>query len=557
MAETVNRKATKKASDEPLALTLDLFAPGMTAMHRAGLGGLVCSLRAMERDVQTMRYKGDVPGGKWTAKNPPPWTIEESRVTLHIGNPDAARDWLKALFEYSFQVKEELFFLPGQYSTPPSRPVRAFLQLGITLTFLQHGLTRKLAKNPTEETYIPDENPKAQIHFEYKALTSYKHQTGWKDVTDNKGRLRKKAIEVAGPLSPGAVVRHNAFAGPTMLKDPTELILPLYFALVGCLSLSINRGSGVLLVPDVQNLLTFPAVRQAMTPTRTLDCQISVASDAALQTQLRVLGQQKIQRGQFPGCQVITFQPTPWASQQKSRVATETIDAIDSTSLNQFQIALAELKPRVLSREVEESTGRGKKKIVTKHTESFWVDSIVRPLVATNLARGEPWYHNFIDLFIKTDPVSKRPLRTKLPFEKKGLSTMVASIPWNDTGESTVVNAVHESIRRRYGTIATENQKSAAAMKNRWKGEYDRWRLAFSGAKTPEQFRRSLCDLFSRAGVNSELQKNWQTILPMLSDESWQKTRDLTLLALASYSGKGAGEIDAANEEAGQQSSDT
>ncbi len=538
-------------SEPETQLTLDLFAPGMTMMHRAGLGGLVCSLKAMERDVQNKQYMGDTPGGKWSAQNPPPWTIDETRVTLNIGKPEDARKWLQALFEYSFQVKDKLFFLPGQYASTPTMPVRAYLQLGITLTFLQHGLTRKLAKTATEKTYNPDEDPKAEIRYEYKELTSYKHQTGWKDLTDNKGRLATKPIEVVGPLSPGAVVRHNAFAGPTKLKDLPELILPLYFAVIGCLPLSINRGCGVLLVPDVQNLKTFAAVRQAMTPTTARACRISVASDAALQTQLRVFGEDKIQKGDFPGCQVITFQPTPWASQQKSRVATETVTAPDDTALDQFKIALSELKPRILTREVEEATGRGKKKVVTKRKESFWVDSIVRPLVATNLARGQPWYLNFVDLFIKTDPVSKRPLRTKLPFEKKGLSRMVASIPWTDSGESTVVNAVHESIRRRYGIIANENKGSTGAMKNRWKGEYDRWRLAFSGAKTSEQFRRSLCDLFSRAGVNSELQKNWQAVLPMLSDNRWQQTRDLALLGLASYSGKGAKEIDAANEVAG------
>ena len=394
------------------------------------------------------------------------------------------------------------------------------------------------------------------MEYEFKELTAYKHQTGWKELTDNKGQLRTKPMEVVGPLCPGAVVRHNAFPTPTKLKEPLELILPLYFALVGCLPLSINRGCGVLLIPDVQDLKKFPIIRQAMTPTAPKQCQISIASDAALQTQLRVRGEQERQRGDLPACQIVTFQPTPWASQQKSRVATETVTPLDDRSLDQFKIALQELAPRIYTREVEESQGRGKQKTITKRTESFWVDSIVRPLVATNLARGRPWYTNFVDLFTKTDPVSKRPLRSKLTFEKKGLSKMVATIPWNDTGESTVVNAVHESIRRRYGIIAKENQKAPVTMRNRWKSEYDRWRLAFAGAKTSEQFRRSLCDLFSRAGVNSELQQNWQTLLPMLSNSRWQQTRDLALLGLASYSGKGAKEIDEANEANGETSDD-
>ena len=33
----------------PDQLTMTLFAPGMTALHRAGLGGLACTLKAMEQ----------------------------------------------------------------------------------------------------------------------------------------------------------------------------------------------------------------------------------------------------------------------------------------------------------------------------------------------------------------------------------------------------------------------------------------------------------------------------------------------------------------------------
>lgn len=540
-------------ADEATHLKFDLFAPGMTMLHRAGLGGLVCSLKAIERDVRGKK-KVDVPGGNWK-KSGPPWKIEATRVTLDIGKPENAGDWLKALFEYSLQVKDDLFFLPGQYgSIIPSEPVRAYLQRGIILTFLQHGLTRTLEKNETEKTYKPEDDPKKEIQYAYKALASYKHQEGWKELAFKKGLIKKTAIKVTGKLSPGAVVRHVAFSGPTRLEETPELVLPLYFAIVGCLPLSINRGCGVLLIPDVEDLTKFPTIRQAMTPMTTRACQVSVASDAALQTQLRVLAEDKIQRADLPGCHVVTFEPRPWAKQLKSRVATELVQKPTDDSLEQFKVALSELPPRIVTREVEESKGRGKKKSVRKRTESFWMDSIVRPLVATNLARGQPWYHNFVDLFIKTDPVSKRPFRTKLPFEKKGLSKMVETIPWSDKGESTVVRAVHASIRRRYAVIAKENENNSVAMKNRWKNEYNRWRMAFSGAKTSEQFRKPLCDLFSRAGVNKVLQDNWQTILPMLSDAAWQKTRDLALLGLASYLGKGSDDIDAANESAGESS---
>jgi CRISPR-associated protein Cas8a1/Csx13 len=110
---------------------------------------------------------------------------------------------------------------------------------------------------------------------------------------------------------------------------------------------------------------------------------------------------------------------------------------------------------------------------------------------------------------------------------------------WDTAGERLVVQAVHEALRGRYAQIADENKSNPVAMRNRFGGEYDRWRLAFAGSKTPDQFRKALCDLFSRAGRNTVLQKQWQEVLPMLRSSNWQHARDLALLALCSYQGRG------------------
>lgn len=116
---------------------------------------------------------------------------------------------------------------------------------------------------------------------------------------------------------------------------------------------------------------------------------------------------------------------------------------------------------------------------------------------------------------------------------------------WDTAGERIVVQAVHEALRGRYAQIADENKNNPVAMRNRFSGEYDRWRLAFAGAKTPDHFRKAICDLFSRAGRNAVLQREWQEVLPMLRTSNWQHARDLALLALCSYQGRGTAESDA------------
>jgi CRISPR-associated protein Cas8a1/Csx13 len=61
--------------------------------------------------------------------------------------------------------------------------------------------------------------------------------------------------------------------------------------------------------------------------------------------------------------------------------------------------------------------------------------------------------------------------------------------------------------------------------------------------------RAELADLFARGGINKTLQENWSKILFLFSGRDWQKARDLALLALASYAGKGVDEIENQAEE--------
>ena len=544
MARVTNAQA-------PNSLTMRLYAPGMSVLHRAGLGGLACTLRAMEREYEA----GRLPEAKLPAPfvdGNPPWEIDEQSVTLRFGKSENARDFLKKLFTFAFGIRKDgLISLPGQHSSEPATAVLADLQSGLTLTFLQHGRVRKLAREPSSVSYDP-EGEGVPVIVQYRKCSSFKHQRGWEELIDNRGHLVTGTIKVDGPISPGTVIRHVAFTGDTAAEDPPERMLPLYFALVGCLALSVNRGVASLLVPDVENLLDFVYDRPAMTPNTATQCLIAGAADAAFQAQVRMRdnptreahfrsrARKALEGSTLPGCYAMTFTPTPWASQQKSRVATIHVPPGDDKLLDRFDRALSHLPPRIAVRTVREATGRGRQRTVTERREAFRADSIVRPLIAENLALGRRWYAGFVRLMTRINPVSGRPYRDQLGFERKGLHAMISDdTMWDTAGESTVVRAVHEAIRCRYGVIGGDNKSNKAAREKRWQGEYDRWRLAFAGSKTADQFRKALCDLFSRAGSNSVLQTCWRDVLPMLRDQNWQHARDLALLALCSYQSRG------------------
>ncbi|GIW92993.1 MAG: hypothetical protein KatS3mg110_1034 [Pirellulaceae bacterium] len=541
-----SRTVRKVAQPAPARLTIRLFAPGMSVMHRAGLGGLAATLRSIERDYQLGNLSGDsLPGAPWIGGQPP-WQIEPYSLTLDFGEPECASCYLKRLFEIAFDLRDGLIYLPGQYpDMPPPLPVRIYLQQGILLSFLQHGQSRTVAKKEGIYSYSPDDDPTATLTLSYKKCSKYKHQTGWKDLVDSKtGCLREGVIKVVGPLNPGAVVRHVAFDSRTKIEEDAARVLALYFALVGCLALPVNRGCGVLLVPEVRDLSWFAEVRPLMTPVTDRDCQITSPGDAALQIQVRLRTRQHIVVHEVPGFYVATLQPTAWAKQQKSRVRTLVVPPGDDAILGAFEIAMNSLPPHIAVTTVGKPAGRAHRNRIAAQKRCFWRKSVVRPLVADNLAQGFPWYRDLRRLMIGVDPATGRPFWNRLFFERKGLRAMADNLLRQNTGEATVVKAVHEAIRQRYGQIASENRGNPAAMKNRWAGEYDRWRLAFAGAKTAEQFRRALCDLFSRGGSNRVLKEHWPELLPMLDASQWQLTRDLALLALASYSGAGEKELE-------------
>jgi CRISPR-associated protein Cas8a1/Csx13 len=244
----------------------------------------------------------------------------------------------------------------------------------------------------------------------------------------------------------------------------------------------------------------------------------------------------------LPGCHAMTFTPTAWASQQKSRVATIHVPPGDDHLLDRYERAASYLPTRVKTRLVRETTGKGKAKIITERKESFRTDSVVRPLIADNLAMGRKWYAGFIKLMIKTNPATDKPYREQLnyPEERKGLNAMIRDEQmWDEAGERNIVQAMHEAMRMRYGQIASENKGNPVAMKNRMQAFREKLRLELAGAKTEALVRFALMDLFSRGGNNAVLRESWQSVLPVIRKD-WQLARDLGLLALVSYAGKEA-----------------
>ena len=117
--------------------------------------------------------------------------------------------------------------------------------------------------------------------------------------------------------------------------------------------------------------------------------------------------------------------------------------------------------------------------------------------------------------------------------------------------EQKFVQAVHQAIRNRYGALAAQATKRGEAI--RFDREYERMRTGLMRAKNEHTLRQEIADLFARGGLNKSLQDNWRDLLPLFTGPDWKKARDLVLLALASYTGKGVEDLQAKTEESEEE----
>ena len=510
------------------SLTCDLFTPGMTPLHRAGLGGLVSTLRWIDKKLPE------------AARPPGEWTIGERSVTLAWEKNGGAKRFFDQLFSLAFQLQEGIIYLPGQYGElAPPLEVRAALQDGLLSSFYGHGKSRGREKKSEDRTYEIDDHVISLSYFPVSWYSPLRDGSG--DVV----RSLKKPVEVKRHLYPGAMQRHAAYS-QSLAKQEARLVLPLWFAPVGTVSLKTRGKDGkknacALLIPDLQTLSEVEYEIQGLIPETARACQVDSVADAALQAKLRLRMRNMLNPDNIAAIRCILFYREVWNTQMTAPSrALEVRNAATDKALDQFEIAMAVLAPPLPRRNTK--------------GDYFWPKSCARPFIAENLASGRPWYAGFTRLMTAKEDTGKkpRPIREALRFEKGGLHKMTEEIQWDHPGEEVIVRAVHEAMRCRYGRIAAENARNQAAMKKRMTREYERQRLAFAGAKTADALRHALADLWSRAGSNHVLRESWPGILPLLSDTKWQLTRDLALLALASYQCKEQENIDLIEAEAAE-----
>lgn len=336
-------------------------------------------------------------------------------------------------------------------------------------------------------------------------------------------------VSIPGTIAPGFVQRHVVH-GSTTIEQPLGHAIALHFALVGTISLSVARtGTGALIVPEVTDLNEFVRRRPNLNPREAKDCQIVSPADAALQAQVRLHGEMIGHRARSGRCLAILFSSSTWNPNQKARVAVLDFEPKDK-ELRTYKAVMGidSLKARLVEAKPEKKGDPPR---------WFWAGGVVRKLIAENLANHRPWYEDFRSLIVGPDGKDDEHKVRQLSYERKGIQEMVEK-PWDDRGAELLVRSIHQAMSQCFGRMWDEAKQDKVTFENRYDRQMERWRLALAHAKTPDDVRGTLSDMWSRAGHIGLLQDSWVELLPVLcNDDKWALNRDLGLLALASYKG--------------------
>jgi CRISPR-associated protein Cas8a1/Csx13 len=543
-------------------MTLRLNAPGMTALHKAGLAGLYMTLQAFDETEQTIEGLQ--------------WQLESQQVIL-TWTENTPRAAFEKLIKKSFWIDDKGFIrLAG---LEPEREMtyaqRHHLYNSLLNSFLQYGKHRKKAAPTTLNYEVGD----GKIHWlkDFEPITAFMHRKVADDPKvanewiDGKGFF-KKEVGVIGWLYPGGSTKHSdsSLKNDTTMREPFEAALTLLYAPVGTIYYLINsREKGrkarlALLIPTIRDLEEYSDIRRVIASQDSLDLTASSASDALLRMLLTIrtgktLGEMEESvsfRKKHPSktgaqaqrrppvvnsfvCRVITFGIVKWNEKQKTRTHTYTIFTGDLPGLENYRLASAIFKNR--HQKINATlNGRGE---ITQPERHFVTTFSSRELIADNIAHSRAWYHGIADYAIRRDTTAKDPseqLFSRLDhFERKELGRMVKEAEFENERESLFIKACHKSWQQRLGQLGerarTENLGDEGFRHLRER-EAERLRTSLARCKNAETLRETVVSFWSRGGNNEYLQRGGLAqVLPLFEGSSWRKAKDLTLLSLISY----------------------
>ena len=286
-----------------------------------------------------------------------------------------------------------------------------------------------------------------------------------------------------------------------------------------------DAGNGtvrcVLVIPEVDDLVTYAEGDRERRNTGYESFWVANLEDAGLKFLALQAGAASTTDSRARQCQCVLFGKTKWAKQQIVRTRVETIKATQETLLHYQSGCKRFPQNRVFD-------DQGKDVITVSST---------RGIIADNLAKGLPWWLHF------SEKTANQNISENISSEREGLQVMIEESEWEDQSKKLFVKACHEALRRIYAKIYDHTPEGDYAQIER---RNIRIRSELGRCKNATTLRNFISRFFAEAGQIPILQEHWEKLLPITTGEiDWRITRDLALLALASYKKSGTSENNA------------
>lgn len=501
-------------------ISISLFEPGMTHMHRVGLAGLFMTLKALENDVKP------IDGFNWSLS---PTSVEMSWV-------NEPQKIFKEFLQRSISIENGLITFLAHKRSKMGDLDKLHLHESILNTFLQHGKTRETKKQNQRLVFEIDEKKVAK---DYKYVTLLKkHQKVHNEIFDNKGNPKSK-IKLKGWIFPGGVERHVGWSNTALTQD-TGKYLCLLFTPVASLFFNLyhrgtdgkydSRRGTALILPHITDMEKYHKYYNRFLKAPVERLYADGLGDAGLSALQILRAEEKMEELGINGCSIITFGTVGWSKQQKTRTGLLKLDDVQPEILDSFEIALRSLPNKIVVKRTKPT-----KKEPSPYDRFFVATSLARGKISDNIARGRDWFCGFFELMRSKEQAKI------ISYERGGLNKMVQEAKWRLDEDKKFVEAIHNALLHRYASIASQAKARGEAV--RFDREYERIRTSLMRVKNRKTMRAELADLLSRGGLNKVLQTEWKDLLKIFDGDDWQRARDLALLALASYKGKGSEEI--------------
>lgn len=517
-------KAEKSSNGELLHLSLSLEAR-RDSMVRAGLAGLYLVLSdLLEREVKPPRglsFSIDGAAG----------------VTLSF--PAAKPELLVWIVDQAWQAKKGVLYCPAIHGSTGMNVHRVRFHNAMFATFLQHNRVQPRGK-PEKRTFTIDEKT-----FEFSLLPVVEEQLIYRRDARNVIFKTKRGswspentVELSGYVLPGSPRRFKS--EKTWVGSARDAFL-MSFAPIGCHFAEVEprRGTWCILLPELDNLAEFAELRKNFSAD-VLRSYAASPADAALRY---LVDMQVVKKYRLRSCVALVVGEVAWSRQQARRLAL-------NVKREERMFAIFQRAQRCFPPTTRTAKESGNSYVST----AFCIARI-----SENLLKGARWYSRFAEPIEwyrkKLEDMRKKAGKTEkggsaeriwyeriAQFERKALiEFMEEPIVWQNDVEEWFVDAFHEGLRKLYG-------KESAAAKERqgsrdWKERIRDLRAdiyrKLVHARTAAQVRAVLSEYWARADGVRTLGEHTGEIWAFLRND-WENARDLALVALASYKGKGA-----------------